>query len=111
MRAIRRPANADAQSFLTDNGFELPPGRRSLPFHPRAGNNRFGRLSMDHLTRLDAGGNPVDPDNLGWMIQGDNVNINNIGQVYDANGAPTWEGPIARPLSDIAAELANMPDE
>jgi RHS repeat-associated protein len=111
MRAIRRPANADARSFLTDNGFELPPGRRSLPFHPRAGNNRFGRLSMDHLTRLEDGGNPVDPDNLGWMMQGDNVNINNIEQVYDANGAPSWEGPTVRPLSDIAAELANMPDE
>ena len=110
MNAIRRPANADAKAFLTDNGFQLPakPGR--MPFHPDAGNNRFGRLSLDHMTRLDNGGNPVDPDNLEWMIQGDNSNINNIEQKYNASGAPSWLGPLNRSLADTAAELATMPD-
>lgn len=77
--AVRQPQNADAANVFTDAGFEFPQGsRNTAPFHPRVGNNRFGRLSLDHMTRLLDHGQPTDPNNLMWMIQGDNTNIQNL---------------------------------
>jgi hypothetical protein len=42
-RAVRCPENANAHQYFTDNGFRFPTGKATAPFHPRVGNNRFGR--------------------------------------------------------------------
>ena len=109
LRAVRRPKNADAKAYFTNNEFELPAGRRTMPFHPREGNNKFGTLSLDHIIPLEEGGNPVDPDNLRWMIQGDNTNINNIAQKYDSVDAIDWGAPEIQTLPETANDLSKLP--
>jgi hypothetical protein len=98
-RVVRK--DAAAKKVFEDAGFVFPEGKSTAPYHPAVGNNRFGRLSMDHVTPLKSGGSPVDAANLEFMISGDNSNIENLSRVIPIDWGNT------QTLGQSGADLAN----
>jgi len=98
-RAVRK--DAAAKKVFEDAGFVFPNGKTTAPYHPSVGNNRFGRLSLDHITPLKSGGSPVDAANLKFMVAGDNSNIENLSRVIPIDWGNT------QTLGESGADLAN----